>query len=89
MEIIYDPIKDSTNQTKHSLSLAASLHIDWDTLYVKEDTRHDYGEVRMIGYALIQTRLHCVVFTDRNNERRIISLRKANKREVQDYANSF
>lgn len=31
------------------------------------------------------TRLHNVVFTDRANTRRIISLRKANKREVQNY----
>ncbi len=39
------------------------------------DLRRDYGEVRMIGYALIKDRAFCVVFTDRD-ERRIISLRK-------------
>jgi hypothetical protein len=42
-------------------------------------------EVLMIGYALIQSRLHVIVYTDRAGERRIISLRKANKREVQNY----
>ncbi len=42
-------------------------------------------EVHMIGYALIQSRLHVIVYTDREGERRIISLRKANKREVQNY----
>lgn len=40
----------------------------------------------MIGYAFIGMRLYCVVFTDRDNERRIISLRKANSREVKHYA---
>lgn len=45
-----------------------------------------YGEVRMIGFAYIGLRLCCVVYTGRGDERRIISLRKANKREVTRYA---
>ncbi|MHB1618527.1 MAG: BrnT family toxin [Sulfuricella sp.] len=52
------------------------------TLWAEQDARHAYGEVRMIGYALIRTRLYCVVFTERGEDRRIISLRKANPREV-------
>ena len=40
----------------------------------------------MIGYAYIGLRLYCVVYTDRGDERRIISLRKANSREVKRYA---
>jgi len=51
-----------------------------------QDTRRDYGEVRMIGYVLLKTRLYCIIYTDREQIRRIISLRKANKREVKQYA---
>jgi uncharacterized DUF497 family protein len=40
----------------------------------------------MIGYALMGNRLFCVVFTDRPGIRRIISLRKANNREIARYA---
>jgi uncharacterized DUF497 family protein len=40
----------------------------------------------MIGYAYMGLRLMCVVFTDRGDERRVISLRKANSREVKRYA---
>ena len=45
----------------------------------------------MIGYAPIDDRVYCVVFVDRGDTthsvtRRIISLRKANMREVKDYA---
>jgi uncharacterized DUF497 family protein len=65
--------------------LSDAANIEWETLWAKPDTRNDYGEARMIGYALIGMRLYCVVFTDRNDERRIISLRKANKREVKRY----
>ena len=87
MKIIFDPNKDKINIRKHQdISLNLANSIEWDTLLAKEDERIDYGEVRMIGYAYIQLRLYCIVYTDRDNERRIISLRKANKREVKYYA---
>ncbi len=85
MKITYDPTKDAANQSKHGVSLALAAQLEWDTLWAERDTRHAYGEVRMIGYALIDARLYCVVFTDRGDERRIISLRKANPREVRRY----
>ena len=59
-----------------------------DTLSARLDRRQDYGEVRVIGFADVGLRLFCVVFTDRGDERRVISLRKANAREVADYANT-
>lgn len=89
MKITFDSAKDASNLIKHGLSLDDARGIDWDTLLAIEDGRHDYGEVRMIGYAFMRTRLHCVVFTDRANERRIISLRKANKREVDNYVENY
>jgi uncharacterized protein len=46
------------------------------------------GELRMIGYALWDERLYCVVFTDRGVNRHIISLRKANNREQVNYASN-
>jgi uncharacterized DUF497 family protein len=46
-----------------------------------QDTRRDYGEARMIALGLIGTRLYCVVYVDRENVRRVISLRKANNKE--------
>ncbi len=82
----FDPSKDAINVAKHGMSLAAVDAIEWDTLWAFEDHRADYGEVRMIGFAYIGLRLHCVVFTDRGNLRRIISLRKANHKEITRYA---
>jgi len=35
--------------------------------------------------AIIGDRLYCVVFTQRGNVMHIISMRKANKREVESY----
>ena len=87
MHISYDPDKDATNIAKHGLSLAQAAQLDWDTLIAIPDTRHNYGESRMTGYAFIGTRLYCLIFVDRNDTRRIISLRKTNNREKANYAN--
>jgi uncharacterized DUF497 family protein len=90
MKITFDPQKDATNTAKHGVSLGTAEDLDWDTLLCKPDTRRDYGEPRQIGYALSDDRLYCVVFVDRPadapTERRVISLRKANNREVASYA---
>jgi len=87
--ITFDPAKDASNQAKHGVTLALAKALEWDTLMCKPDTRRDYGEARQIGYAIAGERLYCVVFVDRPEgaptERRIISLRKANSREVKSY----
>ncbi|MBF0623599.1 MAG: BrnT family toxin [Magnetococcales bacterium] len=82
MKIAFDPAKDATNRLKHGESLAAAEGLDWEEAIAFLDQRCDYGETRMIGYAPKSGRLYCVVFMDRGDARRIISLRKANSREV-------
>ena len=50
------------------------------------DTREDYGEKRWVGLGLIHARVTHVVFTERGPDTiRIISLRKATKRERKQY----
>lgn len=46
-----------------------------------EDTRRDYGEVRIICFGFLRGRLVQVVYTPRGAVRHIISMRKANARE--------
>lgn len=86
MNITFDAAKDAANIAKHGVSLVDAERIEWDTLSARPDRRQDYGELRVIGFAYVGLRLFCVVFTDRGDERRVISLRKANAREVADYA---
>ena len=86
LNISYDPTKDAANIAKHGVSLSVAMQLNWDTLIALQDTRRDYGECRMIGYALNGMRLFCVVFVERGDTRRIISQRKANNREMRDYA---
>lgn len=85
MEISFTPRKDAGNIEKHGVSLALAAQLDWPELRVMLDDRKDYGEVREIGFGLIGNRLYCVVFTQRGDTMHIISMRKANSREVRNY----
>ncbi|MCD0501971.1 BrnT family toxin [Bordetella petrii] len=86
MYIIFDPVKDRANRLKHGASLALARQFEWEDALIWEDRRHDYGELRMIALGYVGHRLHYVVFVDRLEQRRIVSLRKANLREIQRYA---
>jgi len=86
MEITYDPAKDAANFEKHGVSLALASEMEWDDALIKIDDRHDYGEQREVAIAFIGSSLHVAVYVIRDNARRIISLRKANRREFQLYA---
>lgn len=85
MKIEFDPAKDAINRAKHGISLSEAEKIDWDTVIAKADSRRNYGEPRQIGYGLLDRRLHCVVFVNHGPVFRVISLRKANRREVTRY----
>ena len=89
MQIEFDPAKDTANLAKHGVSLALASHLDWDTVLATADERSNYGEPRMIGFATHDTRVYCIVFTNRADVRRIISLRKANDREVRHYVTNI
>ena len=85
VRIVYDPSKDAANLRKHGFSLALADELVWDEALIWEDVRRSYGERRMVGLVPLGTRLCVVVFTDREEARRIISLRKAIDREIAAY----
>ena len=52
------------------------------------DLRRDYGEERQCALVPKGQRLYFVAFVDRDDVRRVISLRKANEREVKHYVDN-
>lgn len=80
-----DSRKERRNIAERGLSLDLAEQLDWATALIWEDKRNEYGERRYCVLGLIEDRLHSVVFTPRNGKPRVISLRKANKREVNRY----
>ena len=85
MKITYDPEKDARNVALRGLSFELARAFDFETAWVIEDDRYDYGEMRYRGVGLLNGRLHVLVFTETETGIRVISLRKANTREVRLY----
>lgn len=86
---MFDPAKDAVNQAKHGVSLALAELLFARPHVSMSDDRFDYGEVRQVAFGYIQDRLFVCVYTDREAERRVISLRKANQREVNRYGENL
>ena len=89
MQYEFDPHKDQLNLSKHGVSLALASELDWDAALLWVDDRQDYGEMRILALAPRTAILYCVAFVDRGDVRRVISLRRANRREVRRYVQVF
>jgi uncharacterized DUF497 family protein len=82
----WDETKRVENRRKHRVDFEAILRFDWSMSIARPDRRFRYGEERVLAFAPIDGRLHAAVYTIRGDVRRIISLRKANRREQAEYA---
>jgi len=88
MNFEWDDKKDGANADKHGIDFARAIAVFADPLHVtKVDNRFDYQEERFITLGEIEGRLYHVVTTCRQagESIRIISARKANKRERSRY----
>jgi uncharacterized protein len=85
MGVSYDPKKCSRNVGERGLSFERVRGFEWSGAYVLEDVRRDYGEPRFQALGEIDGRLHMLVFTPRDGDVHVISLRKANRREIKRY----
>lgn len=85
MSYEFDPTKDESNLDKHGVSLADASGFEWETAVVREDVRKPYPELRFEAKGLIGERLYVMVYCLRADTVRVISLRKANLREVNSY----
>jgi len=81
----WDEAKRAANITDHRVDFTAVYEFDWDTAVFDIDDREDYGELREIAVGFIGVTLHVVIFTERGEWIRIISLRKADKIDVRRY----
>lgn len=85
MAFTFDPDKNARNIAERGLSFELVAQLEWHTALVKEDKRRDYGETRLRVWAVLDHRLYVAVVTPRGEDLRIISFRRANKREEKTY----
>ena len=85
MEFEWDPAKRLTNFAKHGLDFADVPHMDWDEVTILKDRRFTYGERRYWAFGMFEGRLHMVAFTRQANVIRVISFRRASRKERMRY----
>lgn len=83
--LTWDENKAAANLAKHGVAFDAVADFDWQTAEITVDRRRAYGEVRNLATGYIGERLYVLVYVERSDDIRVISLRKANAREVTRY----
>lgn len=87
MNYEWDEKKRAANLEKHGLDFLRAIEVlESAELLVVRDNRKDYGEERFIAYGCLNNRVYVVVYVQRRPKVvRLISFRKANRREVMFY----
>lgn len=85
MEYEWDEDKRRSNLKDHGVDFNDAKDFGWERARIVPDNRCNYGEPRRRAYGYIDDRLMVLIYTPRGQTTRIISLRKANRREVRQY----
>ena len=83
--IEFDSAKSEKNARERKLPFEMAEEFDWETALYAEDQRRDYSERRFVAVGYLESRIHVLCFTPIPGGVRIISLRRANGREIKAY----
>lgn len=86
MRISYDPAKNQRNIAERDLPFDQAASFEFETALIHVDSRKDYRETRYVALGFLHGRLHVLCFAEEPDGIRVISMRKANSREVNRYA---
>ena len=89
MQIEFDPNKRDQTLVQRGLDFAEAAEVFAGVHVTAEDARFDYGEPRWTTVGVLRGRMVIVVWTPRGEVRRIISMRKANEREIARFAQAL
>ncbi len=85
MKLDWDEAKRQRTLAERGLDFADVASIEWEKAITLEDIRQPYPETRFITYAPIRDRLCVIAWCYRDAALRVISMRKANAREMRKY----
>jgi len=81
----WDEAKRRANIRKHGIDFADAPKIFEGLTFTAADDRETYGERRFLTLGLLEDQVVSVTHTERRDQIRIISLRKATKHEARFY----
>ena len=82
----WNPSKAAANLAKHGVAFGTVEEFQWDTALTRATLNHVGGEPWLLAYGAIGDRLHVLIYSIETRCVRVISLRRASKREVRFYA---
>jgi uncharacterized DUF497 family protein len=85
MRLDWDERKRQANLRKHGIDFADAAALFSTPMLIAKDRRRDYQEERQVALGETQGIIMFMVFTERGEKTRIISLRRANQRERRVY----
>lgn len=85
IEFEWDEAKNRANVAKHGLNFRDAERVLLGPCATFLDDRFDYGEERLISLGLLAGRVIVIAHAPRDEKTRIISMRKANRREQEIY----
>lgn len=86
MQIEFDTDKRGKTLAERGLDFARASEVFAGVTVTIEDVRQNYGEARFTTIGTLDGRSIVLVWTPRGKARRIISMRKANEREIEKYS---
>lgn len=86
VQIEFDSEKRDRTLAERQLDFARAAEVFAGVTVTAADTRLDYGEPRLTTVGVLDGRMVILVWTPRGEARRIISMRKANEREIAKFA---
>lgn len=85
MELTWDETKRQRTLAERGLDFADAVEVFKGIHLSFPDERKDYGEPRFITVGLLKGRMVVLVYSPRDDARHIISMRKANDREIKKF----
>ena len=85
MDIEWDEDKRQSNLQKHKIDFIDAEEVFNDYTVTFEDERESYAEQRFVTFGRLRDYVVAVVHTEREDNIRIISVRKATKHEERNY----
>jgi uncharacterized DUF497 family protein len=85
----WDEAKSETTRRERGLPFEVAVLLFDRPVLVTVDDRFDYGETRLRAVGEVEGVILPCVFTETHEVRRIISLRRANRRERDGYRSTY
>ncbi|PBC02531.1 BrnT family toxin [Mesorhizobium sp. WSM3860] len=89
MRFEWDAAKAKTNRAKHGLDFALAPEFDFANAIIAIDDSADYGEERLVATGIIGLSVCVMVYVERGETIRVISLRRATKKEIESYVENL